>query len=316
MAIGDLISDIEHDLRGRMRDLVKETEDLIDNLDPAKAWDEFEAEMYRKTSTAVVQNFTLLRQNANDLAARVSQHFEADHSEIVSHLEIVEPVIVSADGTDKVTLKLDRSSARSQAVSALRATAGGMTTISILSGVAQIALAAPFLAVVGVAFGRKLMKDEQARQLAMRRAQAKQAVRRYSDDVLFASGKESRDALRRIHRQLRDHFLARADELSTSTNESLAAAKLAVQSSEQARRTARRSHCASRTTRTGDDDARDRGRLRVPAGQDPLLRQVVLLVADAASAYRGTEHQALLDDVMARLHEPLRVAVGGKDQGR
>ena len=46
--------------------------------------------------------------------------------------------------------------------------------------------------------------------------------------------------------------------------------------------------------------------------RDPLLTQVVLLVADTASAYRGTQHEGLLDDVMARLHEPLRVAVAGK----
>jgi hypothetical protein len=232
---GDLISDIDHDLRSRVRDLVKETEDLIDEIDPGKAWDDFEAQMYRKTSAAVVQNFTLLRQSANDLAARVSQHFEADHSEIVSHLEIVEPVIASDDGGNRAALKLERISARSQAVSALRATAGGMTTISILSGVAGVSLVAPFVAVVGVVFGRKLMKDEQTRQLNMRRAQAKQAIRRYSDEVMFASGKESRDALRRIHRQLRDHFVTRADDLSTSTNEALAAAKTAVQSNDQAR---------------------------------------------------------------------------------
>jgi energy-coupling factor transporter ATP-binding protein EcfA2 len=47
-------------------------------------------------------------------------------------------------------------------------------------------------------------------------------------------------------------------------------------------------------------------------GRDPLLSEVVLLVADVASAYRGTAHEALLDDVMARLHDPLRVAVAGK----
>lgn len=47
-------------------------------------------------------------------------------------------------------------------------------------------------------------------------------------------------------------------------------------------------------------------------GRSPLLQQVLGLVVDAAVAYRGTPHAPLLDDVVARLHEPLRVAVAGK----
>lgn len=43
-----------------------------------------------------------------------------------------------------------------------------------------------------------------------------------------------------------------------------------------------------------------------------LLTNVVQFVAEAASAYRDGPHAKLLDEVMARLHEPLRVAVAGK----
>ena len=33
---------------------------------------------------------------------------------------------------------------------------------------------------------------------------------------------------------------------------------------------------------------------------------------DAARAYQGTSHKQVLDDIVARLHEPLRVAIAGK----
>ena len=46
--------------------------------------------------------------------------------------------------------------------------------------------------------------------------------------------------------------------------------------------------------------------------RSPLLTQVLGLVVDVADAYRGTPQAAVLDDVMARLHEPLRVAIAGK----
>ena len=80
-------------------------------------------------------------------------------------------------------------------------------------------------------------KDERTRQLMQRRMLAKQSVRKYTDDLIFVGGKDSRDTLRRITRQLRDYFLQRAEELTASTSESLAAAQQALRSSEQTRTT-------------------------------------------------------------------------------
>ena len=65
--------------------------------------------------------------------------------------------------------------------------------------------------------------------------QAKQAVRKYTDEAQFIASKEARDALRHVNRQLRDHFMERADELSTSTSESLAAAQQAIRSTQESR---------------------------------------------------------------------------------
>ena len=48
------------------------------------------------------------------------------------------------------------------------------------------------------------------------------------------------------------------------------------------------------------------------APRSPLLTEVLGLVLDAARAYQGTSHKEVLDDIVARLHEPLRVAIAGK----
>ena len=72
--------------------------------------------------------------------------------------------------------------------------------------------------------GRHGLREEKKRQLQQRRTQARNAVRRYCDDVTFVITKDSRDTLRRIHRQLRDHYAERADELNKSSSDALRAA--------------------------------------------------------------------------------------------
>ena len=88
------------------------------------------------------------------------------------------------------------------------------------------------------------LRTEKKRQLANRRAQAKNSIRRYCDEVNFQVGKDSRDTLRRIQRQLRDHYSTRAEELNRSTAEALKA------STEAAKRTK-----ADRDRRIADIDA-------------------------------------------------------------
>ncbi len=64
--------------------------------------------------------------------------------------------------------------------------------------------------------------------LDRRRSDAKVGVRKHIDEVTFQVGKDSRDMLRRTQRQLRDHFTAIAEELSTSLSASVSAAQSAV----------------------------------------------------------------------------------------
>ncbi|MGB7240062.1 MAG: Isoniazid-inducible protein iniA, partial [Rhodococcus sp. (in: high G+C Gram-positive bacteria)] len=71
-------------------------------------------------------------------------------------------------------------------------------------------------------------------------AEAKMAIRRFTDDVSFQVGKESKDRLRQIQRVLRDHFTSIAEQTLRSLNDSLRAAQEAakVESTERATRTA------------------------------------------------------------------------------
>src|SRR5699024_7492407 len=62
-------------------------------------------------------------------------------------------------------------------------------------------------------------------------------ARRFIDEVSFVVTKESRDRLKTIQRQLRDHYRGIANQTTRSLNESLQAAVAAAQLAENERNT-------------------------------------------------------------------------------
>jgi hypothetical protein len=89
----------------------------------------------------------------------------------------------------------------------------------------------PFSVGAGLLLGGKTLKDERRRIVTRRQGEAKAAVRRYLDDVKFQASKESRDMLRRVQRDLRDHFTTQAEEMNRSLGDSLRAAERSVKTS-------------------------------------------------------------------------------------
>jgi len=230
----DLMSNVEHDLRDRLRKLTKECEEAIDDFDPSKAWDEFAPWLTERATSHLVQNYAFLHEQSAGLAEEVALHFDADHGDVVSRLDIGD--VTSADISLEMESELDQKLPKGgSVVTALRGASGGMIMLSAFSGLVSITPAMPAVAGVMLLLARKTAKDERERALLMRRNQAKQTVRKYSDTITFESSKECRDTMRRINRQLRDHFLQRAQDLTESTSQSLAAAKQTVQSTEKAR---------------------------------------------------------------------------------
>ena len=94
--------------------------------------------------------------------------------------------------------------------------------------------------------GQKIIRDEKKRQVAYRRQQAKFAARKFVEEVGFIMNKESRDALRRTQRFLRDDFQLRATTLHQSSSSALQDAQRAMALS-GAERMRRISHLAAQT---------------------------------------------------------------------
>ncbi|GAA4687464.1 isoniazid-induced dynamin-like GTPase IniA [Pseudonocardia yuanmonensis] len=225
--VADLISDIEYDLRDRLRSVTREAEQLLDDADPADIWDQFAQWFHQQVSQATSANYVWTAQRARWLAEQVSEHFAEGADAALPEIHI--------DGSrlGGTVQALEQPEGEKFGVGqklfvGMRGGYGGLLMIGLATSFAGLALLNPFSIAAGLLFGGKTVRDERKRLLERRRAEAKTAVRRHIDEVTFQVGKDSRDTLRRAQRQLRDHFTVLAEELSVSLATSVSAAQSAV----------------------------------------------------------------------------------------
>ncbi len=223
--IQDLVADVEHDLQARLRTVVAQARDLIDQSDPRDTWTDTGAWLGRQVATAGVANRDLLVRRATELTSSVATAFDA-----------------AADETVGVPLELvARSSERRELppVSALGMPGGRLASLIVTArtsalvpmlAVSLVPVGLPVFLLAGGAFlattaiGAKLFRDEGRRHRDYRRQQAKVAVSKFVEEAAFEMNKETRDALRRTQRLLRDEFQARARMAQASAAGALEAA--------------------------------------------------------------------------------------------
>lgn len=234
--IVDLQTDLDHDLRGRIRQITKEADDAIEQSDPADTWEEFQPWLMRRVAAEVGHSYALLHGRSQELAGRVAENFGDDGDEFSVHLEIGAPGELIAEIDTNTEINTKKMRLGESVLSGMRGGYGGVLMFGMLSGaVAGIGILNPFAAVAGVFMGRKSVKEQKQQQLTLRRSQAKQAHRKYTDEVGFVVTKDARDTLRRAQRQIRDYFTARAEELHRSTTDALQAAQKAAKSDQSTR---------------------------------------------------------------------------------
>ncbi len=228
--VSDLTSDIEFDFRQRMRAITQEGDAAIENSDPLDTWAEFEPWLVNRLSHEVVSNYRYMTERAAALSADVGTHFDSDGDHLLGDLDIHNPTSVLEGVSVEPTVDLTETTAGKKGLTVLRGSYSGMLMFGLLGGMVAVAApVVPFVApAAGAIFARNALKDEKARELARRRAEARNSMRRYCDEVNFQVTKDSRDTMRRVQRQLRDHYSARAEELHKSTTENLKAAQEAA----------------------------------------------------------------------------------------
>ncbi|GLZ53016.1 dynamin family protein [Actinomycetospora sp. NBRC 106378] len=225
---GDLQSDIDHDLRDRMRALQKEAEETLEGDDPAVIWDQFAEWLHAAVAQAASTNFVWASQRAQHLSLVVADHFVAGGQVDLPDLSRDRAPGTGGHVAPMIRPEMAKFNLGSALITGMRGGQGGVMMFGLITSLAGMAMLNPITGAAAVLLGAKGVRDERKRLLERRRADAKQAVRRHVDDVTFAVGKDSRDLLRAVQRHLRDHFQEIAAQVSTSMAESVASAQAAV----------------------------------------------------------------------------------------
>jgi len=212
---------------------------VIDECDPTHHWAEIGTELENAVATAVGDNFVWAYQRAQALAAEVARTFVEAGLEAVKMPEI-SARDMGAGFTDLKSLgslEAQPIGTGHKVITGLRGSYGGVLMFGMLTTFAGLGMINPLSVGAGLVLGRKAYKEDLANRMARIRGEAKMSVRRFVDDVQFVVSKESRDRLKGIQRQLRDHYRSIANQTTRSLNESLQATLTAAKLEENERNT-------------------------------------------------------------------------------
>jgi replication fork clamp-binding protein CrfC len=237
--IADLTADVDHDLRGRFRAITQHTEEVIDGTDPTQHWAEIGAELENAVGIAVGDNFVWAYQRAEALAREVAHTFMEAGIDAIDMPNIDARQMGAGLGDMKSVSRLEAKPIGKghKVLTGMRGSYGGVLMFGMLTSVAGLGLLNPLSLGAGLVLGRKAYKEDMENRMLRARSEAKANMRKFIDDVSFIVMKESRDRLKAIQRQLRDHYRGIANQTTRSLNESLQASLAAAKLEENERTT-------------------------------------------------------------------------------
>ncbi|MDG3015696.1 dynamin family protein [Speluncibacter jeojiensis] len=226
--IADLATDIDHDLRDRLRRVTREAEAAVDEGDPEKEWTELGAWLEDQIATAVGDNFVWAHERSVWLAQKVAEHFADAGAVDLPHVDGSGAESDSVHLAHLADLEAGRVGITQKVLIGMRGSYGGVLMFGLVTTLMGMALVNPISLGAGVLLGTKAYREDKANRVERRRIEAKNAIRRYTDEVSFQVNKESKDRLRLVQRALRDHFQSVAEQTLRSLSESVRAAQEAV----------------------------------------------------------------------------------------
>ncbi|WOP20080.1 dynamin family protein [Raineyella sp. LH-20] len=223
--MADLVSDLEHDVRERLRVVIRDAEAAIDADDPATMWDEFGGWLDERVNSALAESFLWAEESTRWLAQQVAEHFSASAADAMPVAQISDTTGVLERVPSMSELDMHAVHLTQKLLIGMRGSYGGVLMFGLITGMAGMALINPISIGAGVLLGGKAYVEDRQNRLARRRGEAKTIVRRRLDDVQFQVLKVMKDRLRVVQRAMRDHYTEVAGELQRSMAESIASAK-------------------------------------------------------------------------------------------
>jgi hypothetical protein len=234
--LGALASDVDHDLGVRLRAVRKDAVDRIAAEDPTRTWGELQPWLYRRTNLALLDHLHYIRDLADAVADEVAQQFGSAAAELRVAVDL-DPTGDAARDVELATIAADRSTRLQFGLFAARGASAGVVVTHAVGLVLGLALPAtlPATALIAGVLARKAWRSAQQSQVRVMRAEAERAVSAYLDEVGQVARKDSRDAVREVHSQMRDVLSQRVTEMYALTVQRLEALSRALQNDEKTR---------------------------------------------------------------------------------
>lgn len=226
--IADIMSDLEHDLRDRLRAIGRDAEASIDAGDPAEDWPAMSEWLDGRIELALSETFVWAEDNLAWLADRVAQHFDASAADTLAGIDVGDTGGLLTRVAGLGELDTHEVNALQKVLIGMRGSYGGVLMFGLLTGFAGMALLNPISIGAGILLGGRSYLDDKENRLRARRGEAKNLVRRRIDETTFQVNKNLKDRLRWAQRQIRDHYTGVAEELHTTMAESLKVATAAA----------------------------------------------------------------------------------------
>lgn len=231
IALGDgvteLVSQVDFDLRERLRGVLERAEAEIKDSTPAARWPDFDARIRADVEQAVRANHVLADARSRRLAERVAGALTGNRDG-------------SARGLPRPQLRLDPpeealrrikpmpppegGGAFARVVNSVRGSYGGILMVGVLTSLAGLQLISVWSVGAGLALGVFTFWEDRKNARDRGRAEATVAVSKLMDEVNFRVGDELRTQLRAVHRTLRDHFTVLNDRLLRSAADAVRSA--------------------------------------------------------------------------------------------
>ena len=236
--MADLAADLEFDLRDRTRRILREVDKFFDQADPLVDWESFGEWLEENLAEAADTNFAWLVERFAWITSRIARDLEAYRDDVLprSLREIRDEPLDPMQELDRP--RVDKFSIGQKVFVGLRGSYGGLLMFGLATSLAGWPLINAVSLGAGVLFAAKTIYDESGARLTRRQQIAKTAAQRHVDDFFLNFSKDTRDLVRSLQRDLRDHLSGTAEQLRGEILESLQSAKRAVDedTAEQQRR--------------------------------------------------------------------------------
>jgi GTPase SAR1 family protein len=220
--MADLSSDSGHTFRAGIRQLAAQIDGAVEELKTPEAWDALGEHLQSEVAGLLAETFSSIDTGAaavaGELSGLIADEAAVDlampgTSVVGSLLEGLE-LRLAAPTEQPTGLK----QVTGQILPAVRGAYSGLMVFGFLGrilpvGAAALLMSNPVTMVIGAAFAGQTVLTAKKRNLAIRRQQARAAIRGFLDEVQFETGHQLTEVIRMHQRTLRDHFSSRVSEL-------------------------------------------------------------------------------------------------------